>query len=429
MRTWLITGLLACGAPPPEVDPEPPVEPEDTGSIEPPPPQNEAPGAPSLLDPADGSPYQPLALVLSWTEAVDPDGDVLTYEVRLDTVDPPQQVVASALDATTWSVADLEPETAYTWQVVARDPAGAEAASEVRSFSTQATVAAMLLSTAPWGERENFGAEVFAGRIWVVAGTACCGGTYDDVWSSPDGITWTEEVANAPFGSRGQVSTAVHDGQLWLVGGRSGASPSGAFDDVWSSEDGVTWTQVPTTDLPRIHSAELAVHDGRMWLLGGRDNEGNRYADRVWSSVDGQTWDEVLVGAPTFRDRVGELVAHDGALWYVGGRNDRVESTLDGVTWTRQTSDALFGLRGNHTAVSHDDRLWVISGFDDDNSFILPDVYYSEDGATWVQAAVDAGFVPVASAEAVSFQGALLLLGGGGSSGSNFFSSDVYQLD
>jgi len=32
---------------------------------------------------------------------------------------------------------------------------------------------------------------------------------YNDVWSSPDGVNWTQEVVNAPWSERGLHATVV----------------------------------------------------------------------------------------------------------------------------------------------------------------------------------------------------------------------------
>ena len=83
-------------------------------------------------------------------------------------------------------------------------------------------------------------------------------------------------------------AAVVFDGKMWLFGGDDLSSTLN--NEVWSSEDGVTWTQV--TDAapwpPRIGSCAL-VHDGQMWVLGGLviDSLAEIYQDvnDVWSSI------------------------------------------------------------------------------------------------------------------------------------------------
>lgn len=66
--------------------------------------------------------------------------------------------------------------------------------------------------------------------MYLVGGMSI-GSKYADLWSS---------VASAAFTPRDALAGAVHDGQLMIVGGKQGSSSNNA-NDVWSSDDGVTW--------------------------------------------------------------------------------------------------------------------------------------------------------------------------------------------
>jgi hypothetical protein len=116
------------------------------------------------------------------------------------------------------------------------------------------------------------------------------------------GATWTQITANAGWSGRGLIGNAPSwNGRIWLVGGGhypTGAAEGGAayitsnprtfLNEVWSSADGITWTQ--HADAPWVarqyHSVE--VFAGRLWVMGGYDGTSNR-AD-VWSTGDGETW-------------------------------------------------------------------------------------------------------------------------------------------
>ncbi|MBT9190589.1 Kelch repeat-containing protein, partial [Zobellia russellii] len=65
-------------------------------------------------------------------------------------------------------------------------------------------------------------------------------GTYkNDVWYSNDGLTWTEATSAPPFSGRSGHTTAVFDNKLWVIGGYDGTYKN----DVWYSNDGLTWTE------------------------------------------------------------------------------------------------------------------------------------------------------------------------------------------
>ena len=55
--------------------------------------------------------------------------------------------------------------------------------------------------------------------------------TTNEVWSSNDGVTW-QEVERAPWFPRGGEYSTVFNGKLWIYGGKTGTTYEQA-DDVW----------------------------------------------------------------------------------------------------------------------------------------------------------------------------------------------------
>jgi len=112
----------------------------------------------------------------------------------------------------------------------------------------------------------------------------------NDVWqSTDDGRTWERIVEQAPWPGRGLIhGSIVHDGEIFLIGGGLKVVPSGQdysetaaeMTDIWSSPDGRSWTQRAST-LPfpgRTHfsvaetSFGCVVSDGS---VGSQDNVSN----------------------------------------------------------------------------------------------------------------------------------------------------------
>ena len=81
---------------------------------------------------------------------------------------------------------------------------------------------------------------VYDNKIWVIAGSNFGEGTLGDVWSSEDGVVWTEENSNA-FPIRFNHSSVVFDNKMWVFGG---LGDTGFEDDIWYSSDGKEWKQV-----------------------------------------------------------------------------------------------------------------------------------------------------------------------------------------
>lgn len=96
---------------------------------------NTPPNEPALPSPGDGSTDTLIYLDLSWTGG-DPDGDTVTYDVYLDTVNPPGKRLATDITETSVYTGGLQLSTPYFWKVVAQDEHGRATSGDVWSFTT-----------------------------------------------------------------------------------------------------------------------------------------------------------------------------------------------------------------------------------------------------------------------------------------------------
>ena len=149
----------------------------------------------------------------------------------------------------------------------------------------------LVTDLAPWTKRSLFDAVVFNGKIWILGGGVYLTETnYNDVWSSEDGLNWTQEVENAPWEARRFYSTNVFDNKIWIAGGIYKNTNDHNLNDVWSSDDGIIWTQVvKNADWSNRHEAGLMVYHDKMWILGGIGLNSTVLRD-IWYSADGKHW-------------------------------------------------------------------------------------------------------------------------------------------
>ena len=100
---------------------------------------------------------------------------------------------------------------------------------------------------AAWGPRHFHQAVSHAGRLYVLGGIQGTNSSRrrNDVWSSLDGRSWVEEKVNnnAFWVKRDRYQALSRDGLLYVLGGNGGTN-AGLRKDVWSSPDGKSWTQV-----------------------------------------------------------------------------------------------------------------------------------------------------------------------------------------
>ncbi|MFG1497275.1 kelch repeat-containing protein [Saccharospirillum sp. HFRX-1] len=246
-------------------------------------------------------------------------------------------------------------------------------------------------------------------KLWLIGGEDADEHKLNEVWSSPDGIQWTQRDCTANcFSARFGHQVVVFDEQLWLVGGED--DNGNYLNDVWSSSNGTDWSQKKANDSePNMFSGrsfhQLVVFDGddnvdgkEMWLIGGGSGQ-SKYRD-VWFSSNGEDWELRHSQCPDdacFSGRSGlQVVAYDAKdgegerLWLIAGdRKSDVWSSTNGVEWQKETDAAAFSGREGHQVVvyptadntSSQSQLLLIGGESNDGED--NQIWRSTDGKDW----------------------------------------------
>lgn len=196
----------------------------------------------------------------------------------------------------------------------------------------------MAKAVVPWSGRGHHTAVVFRDRIWLIGGQNSSGeNELSDVWSSSDGEQWVAGTDSAPWGGRSYHASTVHRDRIWVVGGAGLASKDAMArrfrNDVWSSSDGVNWTPVAASAewTPRM-GATVVSWNGQMWLLGGSVSSASSGPQNdVWSSSDGITWTEVFPAAKWPRRAEHTSVTFADSIWVLGGGNFRARVSYKDV--------------------------------------------------------------------------------------------------
>ncbi|KAK3606969.1 hypothetical protein CHS0354_018565 [Potamilus streckersoni] len=211
--------------------------------------------------------------------------------------------------------------------------------------------------------------ENFNGYLWVIGGSIYSHTDHDgtiivryinDVWRSPDGVSWQRISASAPFApagtTKGHYATAVFKNALWVIGGEN--ENYDKTSDVWRTYNGFTWQKVTVAPFTGRFTSQSNSIYGNLWITGGITQD---FTNDVWNSDDGINWTQVLP-APPFAGR-SENPQGNG----FEERND-VWRTYNGTDW-EQVSVIPFESHSPHTAVVFDDALWLGSGRDNMISF------------------------------------------------------------
>lgn len=194
-----------------------------------------------------------------------------------------------------------------------------------------------VLESVPFGQAVG---AVHKGKMWAVGGTEG-----RQVWSSANGVDWKLEQPAAGWSMRSNFGNVLaYDGKLWVLGGSFGRyQPFKAYADVWSSEDGVRWTQVTDQAPWRARRWTCsAVYRNRMWMMGGfRAQPEWTNLNDVWYSSDGKYWRQLTT--PDIWSQRHEIspYVHDDRLWVVAGNawplvNDVWQLHISGLTFLTQ---------------------------------------------------------------------------------------------
>ncbi len=232
--------------------------------------------------------------------------------------------------------------------------------------------------SAPWLHSDLPMSITFRGRMWMM------GGWYNGrlpghsassaVWSSKDGAKWKQETAAAGWTPRIAAALVEFKGRMWMLGGTDDyyfGNDASLRNDVWSSADGRTWTLATKSAgwAPRAYH-QAVVHNGRIWVFGGGNYvpEYKAFND-VWSSEDGVNWTRVAESAPWNPRLWFSAAVYRGRMWVLGGWSRVPEANWgdvwfsnDGKEWTRLVSKTIWKERHEHSVFVFRDKLWIAGG-------------------------------------------------------------------
>ncbi len=233
----------------------------------------------------------------------------------------------------------------------------------------------LVTTNASWDARESHSSLVFNNKMWVLGGSAG-DGLKNDVWSSTNGIDWTDAGASNHWSARQEHTSVVFDNKMWVLGG-SGVGDS-LKNDVWSSPNGRDWNEVKadSTNDPHSWSARQGhssvVFKGKIWVLGGQVTykllTDASLRNDVWSSTNGITWTNAGASNHWSARQEHTSVVFEDKIWVLGGSaGDGLKrdawSFVDGEFWYKANKTDLWGSAlQSHSSVVFEDKMWVLGG-------------------------------------------------------------------
>lgn len=262
--------------------------------------------------------------------------------------------------------------------------------------------------------RAGMGMLVHDGRLWMLAGAG-----KRDVWSSFDGIAWTQATAAADFPDLSDSKFVTLNGKMYMIGGGNSAQ-------VWSSADGISWTtETSYAGFGMRRGFAAVVFNGRIYVIAGNVN-GTPVND-VWWSSDGKMWNRAVKSAGFSPRSMLSAVVHNGRIYAANGAFDGnvvsvyyndVWSSADGVNWVQETAAAPYAARCDSNLISYGGHMYMTAGVSGIFTPSYNDVWASADGKIWTQKTAAAAFVSRFRAGSAVFQGKMWIAGGSSAAGS-----------
>ena len=341
---------------------------------------------PEEVDYAPNSPYNPyppdsatnvehttLDVTLSWT-ATDPNaGDVLTYDLYFDTLNPPLTKIASGLSSPSYFMTNLRYNNTYYWKLYITDDKGVITSGPVWQFTTlpHANTAPNIPTylypsdNATWqyptlnfgwnGTDPDWGDTIYyalylgntpvppalcspgyTGTCYEQTGLAYATKYYwkvlvrDNHWAVTEGPLYSFTTRDCPWFYKREMpsprygfGTAVVNNKIYVIGGNYGLN----YLNEVLEYDPLLDTWVRKADMPTARSGlAVAVWDNKIYAIGGRVHDAIYNNNEVYDLLL-DTWSsrtplpilkDYFTGAPIPNDKITSAYAIKGRIYTVG---------------------------------------------------------------------------------------------------------------
>jgi uncharacterized protein (TIGR02145 family) len=287
---------------------------------------NQSPSAPQLLTPANGALHILNNHTLSWAFATDPEGDHVTYTVRIGQLPSSMQDAATNLSGNTYAFGSLSTplNTDFYWQVIATDRNGASTPSEIRSFKTYRyhDVNGTVLNSP--ADRAT-GVSLTPTLSWNTG--PYTNGRYDVYIQKDNGLMLVAANVNATTYSVNQLlgksSLEPHTTYSWQVVGKDASGiGNSAPSAVWSFTTTSEPPSKPVLELPTNHAVNQPYSVLLQWKMS-MGLEGDYIFYDVYLRQEGGTVTKIAADLLTTYFQLPDLMLtpEKKYYWYIIAKN------------------------------------------------------------------------------------------------------------
>lgn len=224
---------------------------------------------------------------------------------------------------------------------------------------------------APWVGRHTYGIGKLDSNLYIFGGDHLS--EVFDVWKTVNGVDFSQVTQDmqSRMGPRLMYGACVHNSKLYILGGQSSGEEGAGLTDVWAGFNGALWKRI-ASGLPFLGkniSGCAASFNGRIWVVGGgyyTDNFSSRvYTNEIYSSEDGITWQREPDG-PWLGRQYADLCVWNNRLWMIAGCNTANLSDIwymtDDGEWHELETPADFEPRHASGVGVYNDKLVIVCG-------------------------------------------------------------------
>ncbi len=237
----------------------------------------------------------------------------------------------------------------------------------------------------------------------------CLPGNFNDVWSSPDGVSWNLVTDTPAWEGRYYPTVSVFDDgtgeKIWMLGGQGwrrciGGVEDGAVCDKNASCDSNVCSRICYGGDRKGLSCTTDANCPASVCAGGQPSvDAYRFLKDVWFTSDGSVW-------------------YSG--FCTGGANAGAacNKNSDCASLVCTANKAAWSARNGHSSVAYNDgsgeKLYVMGGWDSSPASSLNDVWSTSDGKNWSQIALldEPGWLRRYTHQIYNYDDKIFLLGG-----------------
>ncbi len=208
-------------------------------------------------------------------------------------------------------------------------------------------------------ERAGHTLTVFNNKMWLIGGVDGSGNQLSDVWYSNDGLNWRIATNTPEFGAASGHSTTVFKNFLVVL----------KKNDIWISKNGVQWKKIAKDIFTSRFYGELITFNNTLYAIGGETGTGT-YFNEIWKSDDGFNWSQVPTTGPLFSERSRHTTTiYQNKVWLIGGTqasgydSDEIWVSDDLKSWCKYSGSTPFTNISSHSSLALGDSIWVFGGF------------------------------------------------------------------